>query len=202
MKKMCTESVQIAILQALDKELVPSHDGTWLPTIADEAFLTCVAAGPWNWSRRQAVAKEAIDWVHKWEGELHNVLHYDLKYGVFPFEWQHNYVQQMIIYLRINHVSLTNMVVRWLSDKDEWRNHIKEFFHMCDASDKGSKVLWLFVRDFLKLPAFPIDRHVSRNLKELGLPMDSWLMVELCEKAGVDTNKIARGLFSGTLKEE
>jgi len=78
---------------------------------------------------------------------------------------------------------------------------ISMLFSDCGVSPKGTKTLWLFVRDYLKLPAFPIDRWVQRNLKAIGLPTDSWKMVRLCEKAGVDCNRLARAFFQGAFKE-
>jgi len=71
------------------------------------------------------------------------------------------------------------------------------------TNTKGrAKVLDLFVRDYLKAPAFPIDRWVARKLKEQNLPQNEKYMINLCNLAGLDVNHVARifvssGNFTG-----
>lgn len=83
-------------------------------------------------------------------------------------------------------------------EKRKTGESIEEFFSMCGKKVDGTKVLWLFVRDFLKLPAFPIDRWVKRNLQSLGLPLGSWTMIKICQDLEIDPNKINRLFFHGT----
>jgi hypothetical protein len=66
---------------------------------------------------------------------------------------------------------------------------------MCGVGPEGKKCLWLFARDYLQLPAFPIDRHVERFVKEVGLKRDEWYIIKLCRMAGLDPSKINRSLF-------
>jgi len=75
---------------------------------------------------------------------------------------------------------------------------LQDFFGATGADpERGSKVLWLFARDFLRLPAFPVDRWVGRALKDAGLPLDSFYMTKACLLAHVSPNKLSRALFGG-----
>ena len=130
----------------------------------------------------------------KWLGS--EQLHEKAYEPIYPLAWQNEYLMRMMESL--DGVALTSYVIGWLGSG--WREVVEEFFGMC-GSARGSKVLWLFIRDHLGLPAFPIDRHMKRALKEFGLPVDSWRMTDICERAGVDTNRLARALFSGRLVE-
>lgn len=104
----------------------------------------------------------------------------------------------MITSLNKKQIEFKTLCDIWLEKgKYSWIVHIEEFFNLCGANSKGTKVLWLFIRDFLKLPAFPIDRHVRRKLKEYKLPIDPIYIIGLCQKAGIDSNALNRSLFLG-----
>ena len=67
---------------------------------------------------------------------------------------------------------------------------------MCEHPNKGTKVLWLFTRDYLNLPGSPIDRHVEDFLKKLDLPTDPWYIMDLCNSVGIDPSALNRSIFS------
>ena len=77
-----------------------------------------------------------------------------------------------------------------------WRKAVANVFARAQVPAKGTKVLWLWIRDFLNLPAFPIDRWVKRNLDAYALPADSWYLTQACLLAGVDPNPLARSFFT------
>lgn len=47
------------------------------------------------------------------------------------------------------------------------------------------------------------DKQIAilRHLRAAGLPADSWKMIRLCEKAGINCNRLARAFFQGAFKE-
>jgi len=62
-----------------------------------------------------------------------------------------------------------------------------------------AKTLSLFARDYLDVPAFPIDRHCRRGLIAAGLPVDEQALLKLCTESGVDASSVARYIVSGLI---
>ena len=182
-----------------------AYDESWIGTGNPSlAFLICLAMGPWKEARRFTIAKKVVAAALSLGGELY----FDLalaKPGMFPYplEWQNKIVNHIVEELRsIPDLRFFHCMDRWwtmLSVETEyddcWDSVALEFFDMCGVSKKGTKTLWLFLRDVLGIPAFPIDRRVRRVLRAHGLPADSWVITRLCEEAGVRTNDLARACF-------
>ncbi len=176
--------------------LEPTYDSSWVGSNPSKAFLICLGAGPWKVERRKKVQEQAIRWLD--DRDLGNILPSQFQ-NIYPLEWQNTMLLNMINSLNRVHTSFSLQCDIWNTKrKDSWIVPILEFFNMCGVNNKGTKVLWLFVRDFLKLPAFPIDRHVRRKLREYKLPYnDPLYIIDLCQKVGIDPNKLNRALFTG-----
>jgi hypothetical protein len=165
-------------------------DGTWLDHLnASQAFVTCLGAGPWKIARRTLIQKEAVESL----GGL------DLSQVItpyrFPLEWQNEKLDAMIDYLKRYLVTMS-WFAKFLSGMNEPTKMLYEI-----TKTKGrAKVLDLFVRDYLKLPSFPIDRHVERVLKENGFPVNEKHMIGLCEEAGLNVSHVARAFVAGSGK--
>lgn len=196
----------IAIVRKLVREYEPAYDKSWLPEHPSLAFLVCVAQGPWVIQRRAAVATCAVEWLLD---ELRDdprpidlsSLRPMTAHLPYPLEWQNRILLNMVRSLRRQGKTFSEVVCGWLDllilvgVEKEWRTIPQELFSMCGVPEKGTKTLWLFVRDYFESPAFPIDRRVKAKLKQHGLPVDSWRMTELCVRAGIHTNDLARGMF-------
>jgi len=201
-----TESQQIEAIKRLAQTVPPTnYDEGWIGTGNPSlAFLICLSMGPWKEARRFKIAKEVVAAALPLGGELH----FDLALatpGMFPFplDWQNKIANHLITELHlIQDLRFWNCMDRWwemlsleTEYDDYWESVALEFFSMCGVSKKGTKTLWLFLRDVLGIPAFPVDRRVRRVLRASGLPTDSWVITRLCEKAGVRTNDLARACF-------
>lgn len=171
--------------------LEPAYDETWLGTNPSLAFLTCVAMGPWKHNRREKVRADVLAWY----GDTGDLFYGPWTVPPYPFKWQQITVARLQDGLKRRGRRLFEMSLLWRG-RENWERAVRDFFTLCGRPE-GTKVLWLFVRDFLKLPAFPIDRWVRRNLQTLGLPADPWYLIAACQEAGVNPNKVARLLFAG-----
>jgi len=188
-------------IRSLYENLELTYDHSWVGSDPSKAFLICVASGPWKISRRKRVQEKAIEW-------LDNRDLIDTRYPrtqLFPFKWQNDMLFNLITSLNHKYcIKFEDLCNRWKTNiigcckytgKPMWMRNIEDFFHMCGKGPSGTKVLWMFVRDLLQLPAFPIDRHVRRKLDEEGLPCDSWKMIKLCQEAKINPNELNRRLF-------
>lgn len=187
-----------------DLAKIYSHPGKLINATWDEAFVRCLCLGPWRKERRAQVRTLALSALENAEGKLHKMK--DVSF--FPFQWQITYASNMIAHLNAREVSMgmyCNSLMRcyeamWPKGK---RIVLENFFSVVSGGDRrGSKVLWLFLRDFIRIPAFPIDRHIKRFLQRQDLPVNSWRMMDLCIEAGVDAGLFNRGIIFSSTQEE
>jgi hypothetical protein len=179
-------------LKQLEKlaEDEPSNSG-WMGSHPSHAFLIALGAGPWRKERRAVVQGEALEWFRS---RYHDLCTVPTNLKVFPLAWQNKFLNNMVASLKELSIPFTAKCRSWRTTND-WKKAVIEFFSMCGVGENGSKVLWLFVRDFLELPAFPIDRHVERSLQKVGLISDAWHIIKLCELMRIDPNNLNRRLF-------
>ncbi len=199
MKTSAPKFEHVEFLRSL-KGLEAQYTGSWLPLDSSKAFIICVSSGPWKSERRSQVQHKVLNWYFNQEvkdlGEVTSEIPSDL----FPFTWQTNMLTNLIKNLQSEKALLKDKCVVWRDTREDphslsWIQAIYDFFKMAGVSIQGTKVLWLFVRDHLQLPAFPIDRHVARNLEKYNLPRNAWYMVKACLEAGVSPNILNRCFF-------
>lgn len=185
---------KIKIIKKLNN-LEEKYDGSWMSDNAHTAFLVSIGAGPWKEKRRYNVQKAALDWFYSKKVT-------DFKYlsgkrdSVYPFSWQNNFLFNMVDSLHEFNDLFEAECLRWKVTPD-WKSSVEELFERCGTSKKGAKVLWMFARDYLNIPAFPIDRHVKRTLEQHKLPVCPYKMVDLCLQAEVSPNILNRKMFAG-----
>ena len=187
----------IDTIKRISAQYKARYDAGWVGSNPNFAFLICIGAGPWKVQRREQVQRTAITWFLK--SNLEDLVYTDLQEAqqLYPLQWQNNHLCSLIKALRRETVVFHCLCAQWKKQKEDWREIAKKLFNMCGVSDQGTKVLWLFIRDLLQLPAFPVDRWVRRNLEKHDLPSNAWYMTEACLQAGVNPNKLNRALFEG-----
>jgi len=184
---MLTASELIESLKRLVFEAGYTERTPWLDELTpSEALVACVGQGPWVWQRRGEVSKVGLKQLRE---RFHGKVEEAFEFDAFPLSWQNNMIRSAANWLQTRQASFRylHMLVRTKQCS------VRDLFSACGNSD-GVKVLWLFVRDYTKLPAFPIDRHVRRVIQRYELPDDSWQMLRLCEEAGIDASALNRSL--------
>lgn len=167
-------------------------DGTWLDHLnPSQAFLTCIGAGPWKKNRRNLIQKQAIDAL----GDKDLVEVNNINIFKYPLHWQNQKVGYMIDYLNRYRINM-HWFTEWLSKR---KNPVQILYEITNTRGRA-KVLDLFVRDYLKAPSFPIDRHVEKVLKENGFPVSENYMIKLCNEAGLNVSHIARTFVAASGK--
>lgn len=168
---------------------------SWLPKDANDAFLVCVGAGPWKEARRKNVQDAALAWFKDKYKDLSAIsLAYVQSSPPFPLDWQNQMVHDLVKNLKHKNATFSQLCKSW-SESNDWPKSIVDFFEIIGYESKGTKVLWLFVRDYLELPAFPVDRHVKSFLERLELPVNPWYITRLCLDVGVNPSALNRYIF-------
>ena len=170
-----------------------SFNTNWMGYEPSRAFLIALGAGPWKVDRRKAVQQKALEWFsHKYH-DLVDIP--DVHQRIFPLDWQNKFLENMVSSLKKANMSFKFKCQDWRRDV-RWERAAVNLFNMCGIGKQGTKVLWMFIRDFLELPSFPIDRHIKRMLQEVNLPNDVWYIVALCQRIGTNPNDLNRKLFA------
>lgn len=165
-----------------NKEL--AHPFNWLRGRSfSDAFVICVGAGPWKFGRRKSIQGQALralggrDLTFLSENEI---------VQMYPLQWQRDFTQRAVD-------NLTRPESAWKksSFEDFCTGKPGRRIMLSLVGSSSTKVISLFCRDALKVPSFPIDRHVRRKLIELNLPADEEKMIDLCEEAGINPRKAA-----------
>jgi hypothetical protein len=196
----------VAALRRAAEELpLPDYDGSWMGEEANCAILISIGAGPWKEKRRFNVQKAAIEWFLKQHvGDLGQLDEFGRRgEKVYPLQWQNDHLWSLVAWLRLREMKFqrwcSRAIFEGLDDAypDIWECWLAELFKMCGVKEHGTKVLWMFARDFLGFPAFPIDRHVRRQLEARNLPLDPWYISRACVAGGVPAGMLNRSMFSG-----
>jgi hypothetical protein len=141
-------------------------------------------------------SKKAIDWFY-----IQNVT--DLRYikfekiNIYPLDCQNRILTKMLNSLEKEKDLFEALCLQWKVSPD-WGSSLEDLFKRCGCSKKGSNVLWMFARDYLNIPSFPIDREVKKALEKNNLPVCSWEMTKLCLEAEVSPNILSRKIFLGS----
>lgn len=162
----------------------------WLPKNPSTAFLCCIGAGPWKFKRRRAVQLQALTGalaLMGCDGDLHD-LSDDV--NLFPLAWQNKFTRSAIQTTRTGYLSWRQFVESLAEHPEQAHDRLAA---TCGARGQP-KVLSLFLRDFVGVKSFPVDRHVARALERHGLPTTEAAMLELCAEHGFDPVPIARML--------
>lgn len=203
----------------------PVHDSktTWLrdhrPSVA---LLLCLMSGPWRFPRRKLMQERALKILGK--RDLIDLTVQDIQ-AMSPLDWQYKLLTAYVRYFQacnrkefllqhpafpqhpytfdkvfdVHHGHLRNEdLLRWFLDPFRFykakpyilreEEYEKLFFQL-------PKVLGMFVRDYLYIDSFPIDRHVRKTLKELGLPTKAKDLLNLFKAHKMKARYYARALF-------
>lgn len=167
----------------------------WLPSDSSQAFICCIGAGPWKYGRRRKVQHEALKalgtrTIEQLEGTEH----------WFPLTWQNEMLNCLTRFLHEKQRSNETMdnLISVLRNLDD--DHARRLFYDVCGRPNGTKVLSLFLRDYVGTPCFPIDRHVRRALEGLGLPTKEDEILDLCWQANIKPIPIARHLIGLKIK--
>jgi len=166
-------------------------DQWWSFPDADTALLTVVAWGPWVVQRQEKVAKQAI---LKAAGRKIHELPPDIK--LYPLKFQNQIINRMTRYLQSKGISLEGLCVKLRKYN---ANTVRRFL-LAVTGLRKSKVIECFIRDYLHLDSFPLDRWAIRTLRKFGLPTDERKIVKLCKEARINPRELNRQIYEAVLE--
>ncbi len=177
-------------LRTLTAKAVAYEVKPWLPKNPTIAFLCCIGAGPWKFNRRRNVQLHALMGAQALIGADGDLFELPHDAQLFPLDWQNSFVRTAITVTRSGYNSWAEFAESLADAPEQAHDRLAA---VCGA--RGTpKVLSLFLRDFVHIKSFPVDRHVRRALEEVGLPTNERTLLDMCAAEGVDPTPIARML--------
>jgi hypothetical protein len=166
----------------------------------ETGFLAILSWGPHKEDRRTAVwtkvkAKhiEIGLPLHQYSSAQTEALAacYPLKQG-----WQGKFLRGMVLFLRNSGKSIDQVAEELKAGGAGFARAVLQDVY----GTTSTKIIDCYLRDILKLDAFPIDTHVRRVLSKYSIPADPYAIVAVCNKMGIDVRILARATVAMDLK--
>ena len=189
---------------------VPDRKVKWLRMHRPSAaMLLCLCSGPWKLGRRQTVQANALKILGI--KDLSQLTTRDI-IMMSPLDWQVRYLTAARNTVKIFGSTFDDMFDILKSDTKAQRQsqvdlvteiHYRAHGYYFPGARGGSsfkkplpKVLGMFVRDFLFVESFPIDRHVRKWLKDHKLPTKQDQLLKMFRDGKLQARGYARALFN------
>ena len=149
-----------------------------------EAFVICLGAGPWKFERRKNIQKAALEKLKTLD--LSNLSLKNTE-DFYPLKWQNQFLYNAVDTIKKRNITFDSYCQKLIDEEPEFALlQMKRLVRTPNA-----KVISLFCRDALKVPSFPIDRHVRRKLIELNLPTKELNIMRLCYILNLNPREVA-----------
>lgn len=173
-------------------------DSKWCGTFeTDEHFLHILCWANWLPERQEAVWKEIRIEYKKIGKTLDRYNSKDLQNlaNAYPLPWQKKWVTQLVAYLVSQKLDSTTFVIQLKAmGYDKAERKLKSLMQTTEP-----KIVNCWLRDIVKLDAFPIDSRIRNLLLKEGIPIDSDLIIDCCHENNIPVRNIARALYSNAL---
>jgi hypothetical protein len=159
-------------------------------------FLAVLTWGPHSVERQMAVWKKVKAKYDEIGVPLHKMSSQQTEtlVGCYPLKkgWQGKFLRGMTLYLRNAGKSLDEVAGEMREGGAGFaRAVLQDIF-----GTTSSKIVDCYLRDILRLDAFPVDSHVRKVLAKYGIPPDAGAIVAVCNKMGIDVRVLARATYS------
>ncbi len=173
----------------------------WADYSPEEEFLFVQSWGPWPWKARRKHWEELREQyrnLHAPLGQLSEAqltrLNKVLRFGrsrAGKLGWQASNIR-----------NFNSFLARGDTTVGEFREalrragpHVSRAALQSILKTSSTKIIDCYLRDFVRVDSFPIDTRVQRVLDAYGIAGDSWSMVEICRRNGVDPRTLARAVY-------
>ena len=182
--------------------LADYSDENWCKNYrADVYFLYVLCWARWRTERQENVWKEVRNRFDELGKELCAFQPVDVERlcESYPLPWQKKWLQQLVDFLSENSLTVQNFVD--ILGKMGYENARRKLQEIMETD--AEKIVDCWLRDIVKLDAFPIDTRIRDLLKKYEIPVDSDFIIERCKQNNVPIRAFARALYdnAGTLKK-
>jgi hypothetical protein len=175
-------------------DLKKYSDRNWCENYtADEYFLYILCWAGWRPKRQEKIWQDVRSRFNALGKELCNLQPIDLKKlaEAYPLPWQKMWLQKLVGYLVKNSLGAQAFVemLRTIG----YRN-AQNRLHGIMKTD-SEKIVNCWLRDIVRLDAFPIDTRIRALLRKYGIPEDSSFVIQCCKRTNIPVRAVARALY-------
>jgi len=190
----------LRLLNDLKVNLNAYSDENWCENYTvDEYFLYILCWAGWRPKRQKGVWKKVRENFSKLGKQLHTLQPADVKRlsNSYPLNWQKKWLKRLVNFLTNNSLTSRKLVnmLRKMGYEDA-RTKLQEI-----VGTESEKIVDCWLRDVVRLDAFPIDSRVRRLLQKYKLPVNSDFIIECCKRYNVPIRPFARALYEYSEKE-
>lgn len=168
---------------------------------ADKEILTIISWGPHDGDRQEESRRRAFRKYDQMGKPLHALSQtearelaeqYPLKRGRGgSMGWQKAFVISLVGFLSEHDLSMAEFR-RALTQMPPL---LAQTVLQTALGTSSTKIPHCYMRDCLKLDAFPIDRRVARLLNRFHVPLDPWVVISSCRRLGIPVRVLARAAY-------
>ncbi len=164
---------------------------------ADEAILRIISWGPYREGIQKSVEERVLKAYEKLGKPLHELSTEEARglgrlYRLSRHEggsrWQMSFLLSLVRFLRQHKLTMLDLKNSLKDDPPE----VAELVLQTALGTSSTKIVHCYMRDCLKLEAFPIDRGVKKVLKRAGIPERPWPIIYSCRRQGIKVRVLAR----------
>jgi hypothetical protein len=170
------------------------NDDNWCENYeADEYFLYILCWAAWREKHQESVWKGVRDSYVSIGKSLHKLTPFDVKKlcKSYPLDWQRNWLRRIVDFLVESSLSAKEFVLSLRKAGYEKARCQLQGIVRTDSE----KIVDCWLRDIVKIDAFPIDTRIKGLLREYRIPVDSEIIIECCKKNNVPIRPFARALY-------
>jgi hypothetical protein len=162
----------------------------------DEYFLYVLCWAGWRVKRQESVWKGVRDSYINIGKSLHEFTPADTEKlcNSYQLDWQRNWLRRIVDFLvnTSTPIPARNFV---LSLRKSGYEHARSQLQgIVKTSEETIVDKWL--RDVVKIDAFPIDSRIRNLLKKYGIPADSNLVIKCCKQNNIPVRPFARAVYA------
>jgi hypothetical protein len=164
----------------------------------DEYFLWVLCWAGWREKRQEDVWAQVRNIYAKIGKKLNELKPNEIKKicDAYPLGWQKKWANELINYLESKNLTSSDFIdgLRQLGYENA-RLKLQKI-----VKTDAEKIVDCWLRDIVKLDAFPIDSRIRKLLKTYGVPDDSNFIINCCNKNNIPIRPLARAIYENADK--
>jgi len=159
----------------------------------DEYFLFILCWAAWREKRQESVWKGVRDSYVSIGKPLHELTLFDVKKlcKSYLLPWQKKWLQKLRKFLVDNSLSAKDFV---LSLRRAGYERARSKLQGIVKTD-SEKIVDCWLRDIVKIDAFPIDSRIRNLLEKYEIPVDSNFIIKCCKQNNIPVRPFARAVY-------
>jgi hypothetical protein len=195
----CQDFVRLSNDLKSRADLEKYSDENWCENYtADEYFLYILCWAGWRIERQKKVWQDVRNRFGTFSKELRAFQPIDVQElgRAYPLPWQKVWLQRLVDYLVKNSLSAQMFVgILKTMGYENARDKLQGIMETdCE------KIVDCWLRDIVRLDAFPIDTRIRGLLRKYGMPEDSNFIIQCCRRNNIPVKSFARALYDNAEK--